>query len=169
MHHTLKTIRTMAGIWASALLLSTPALAQHAGKHDEASKAREADEADAPAANRAARLEAPEKTGSLRPVSTEEARALVSDIARLVDQSDEGLAVKRTAGTNMVSINLDERFQNVSLAKIGADGKPAARCVSSVAEAKQFLQQPAAKGARPQVARPAAQPRLVTAAPLEEK
>jgi hypothetical protein len=157
----------MGVVWVSAaLLLSTPALAQHAGTNDDDGKAREAE---APEANRAARLAAPEAS-SLRPVSPEDARALVSDIARLVDQSDEGLTVKRSAGSAMVSVNLDERFQNVTLARIGADGKPAAHCVSSVAEARQFLQQPAAKVARPRpLARPSAQPRLTTTAPLEEK
>jgi hypothetical protein len=157
----------MGAIWLSgALLLATPALAQHAGTTTE--DEGQAAEAVAPSANRAARFAAPEAV-SLRPVSPEDARALVSDIARLVDQSDVGLTVKRSAGTATVSVNLDERFQNVTLARVGVDGKPAARCVSSVAEARQFLQQPAAKAARQPLARPTAQPRLVTTAPLEEK
>ncbi len=64
-------------------------------------------------------------------------RRLATTIRNLTNRSIEGLPEKKTA--HGVSIDLDSRFQNVMLSKIEADGEPAAACVTSVAEANEFL------------------------------
>lgn len=165
----------------AGLGLPSAAWAQQAGRQDEESRARAADEAPgaAPAPAAAARLAAP-AAPSLRPVTADEARLLADGIARLVDQSSEGLKVTRDPVTGTTSVDLDDRFQNVSLARVAPDGRPAVRCVSSVQEARQFLATPApaarpaapARAAAAAARKPAAAARpaqLTTAQPLEEK
>jgi len=166
----------------AALWLPTAAFAQQAGQHDEDSRAREADQA-APAPSGPAARAATSATPGLRAVTADEAKVLAEGIARLVDQSSEGLKVTRNPITGATSVDLDDRFQNVSLARVGVDGRPSVRCVSSVQEAKQFLGAPAAptrpsgstkaSQARPSaVLKPAGASRpapLTSPLPLEEK
>lgn len=174
---------------ALAFCASAPALAQHAGKHDQASAAKAADEEVAvEIAGQTASVDP--KTGQLRALSADEAKALMEGISRYVDQSGDGLIpVYHASGA--VSIDLDERFQSVSIARTTTDGKVATRCVGSGEEAEAFLSatqvagKPAAKAPvqakkskakKGRVAKPAPQtakarpaPALTTtAAPLEE-
>jgi hypothetical protein len=128
------------------LLLGTSALAQQTARHEDDRREREA--------------------------TREESKELLSGVARLVDQSAEGLTAVSNTTTGTVSVDLDDRFQHVSLAKLGSDGKPAVRCISSTAEAAQFLGAPAAKAkvaARTTAKAPAQRARPVASAPLEEK
>jgi hypothetical protein len=169
-----------ASLAAILLLLPSAASATQTGKRDAESAAKEADEAPGTAGQKAAI----DGDGKLRPVTAEEARTLTEGMARHVDQSTEGL-VERVHASGAVSVDLDDRFQSVSLARVATDGSVATRCVTSVPEAQRFLGQevktpaPAAapvagaataKGPLPAkapartVARPAATP-----APLEEK
>src|SRR5215510_11241576 len=123
-------------VWiaASLMLVAAEARASNAGKHDADSLAREADEK--PGASSAAA--ASDRQGKLRAITPEEARALVDGIAKYVDQSGEGLTpVQQPNG--VMAIDLQDRFQSVSLARITADGTPVVRCVSTKAEAEQFL------------------------------
>jgi hypothetical protein len=149
----------------AALLIATPALAQHAARHDDASRAKEADE---PAgAGQAAAFD--RSTGRLRALTAEEARGLVATEPGL-QQSDAGLVqVQHADGT--VSMDLEDRFQEVLLAKTAPDGAVDARCVTTAEEAKAFLGAPSKarppKKATPAPARTAAP--AVTPAPLEEK
>ena len=121
----------------SALLLSgSPVFAQHAGKHNAESKAKQADEDVQPtAAGQTAGVDA---SGKLRPLSNDEAQELVAGIARMVDQSHEGLTTTYHA-SGAVSLYLDDRFQFVSMARLASDGSVLARCVTSESEARQFL------------------------------
>jgi len=160
--------RTMGRALALALpgwlLAASPALAQQAGKHDRETKAREADERHPGEGGQSAAVDA---QGKLRPLSADEAQELGAAMSRHVDQSSEGLqATDHPSGA--VSVDLDDRFQNMTLARRGADGKVSTACVGSKAEADQFLRQGAAPAARSPAARPVT-PRVTTPAPLEEK
>lgn len=85
--------------------------------------------------------------GSMTP---EESRKLTEGIKPLVNQSTEGLVqVQRPDGS--VSIDLQGRFQNVSVAKREANGTVTESCVNNVAAASSFFgsKQQALEAAKP--------------------
>ncbi|MFT3913766.1 MAG: hypothetical protein QM704_06560 [Anaeromyxobacteraceae bacterium] len=135
----MRTFVPLAATALAALLLASPALAQHAGKHDAASKAKDADEAaDGPAAQAAA---VDPSTGKLRALTPEEARALVEAMAPNLSQTTEGLReVQHTGGA--VSVDLEGRFESATVAKLATGGNVETRCVTTKAEAEQFLAPP---------------------------
>jgi len=166
-------------VWIAAfsLLVAAEALASNAGRHDADTLAKEADEQ--PGASAAAA--AVDRHGKLRAITPEEARALVDGMARYVNQSSEGLTLVRHEN-GAISVDLDDRFQSVSLARVAADGSAVVRCVNTKEEAQQFLakdrktakaKKASAKKARamqpaPRTAAPATA-MTATTAPLEEK
>jgi hypothetical protein len=78
------------------------------------------------------------QTGQYRPLTAEEQQKLASGIAPLVNQSDEGLKqVQRPGGA--VSMNLEGRFQNVSVAQKNEDGSISQSCVNSPETAAAFF------------------------------
>jgi hypothetical protein len=78
------------------------------------------------------------QTGQYRPLTPEEAQRLAEGIKPLVNQSDEGLKqVQRPDGS--VSMNLEGRFQNVSVAQKNADGSISESCVNSPETAAAFF------------------------------
>lgn len=75
-------------------------------------------------------------TGSSRPAEGD--ASLATLIKRLTDRSTDGLTEHRSAdGT--VGLDLGEGFQNVMVARSGADGEPVAACVTSLGEANAFF------------------------------
>ena len=77
-------------------------------------------------------------TGTLRLPTEEETKALADQITTLTNRSTEGLTVTRTAsGGRMMS--LDGRFGGVVLGRALADGTTEVRCVTTLAEAEEFL------------------------------
>ena len=78
-------------------------------------------------------------SGRLRALSPDEARELVAGIARFVDRSDAGL--KSTQLPFGVMLDLEDRFQSVSLARLAGDGSVVTRCVGGTGEALDFLTQ----------------------------
>lgn len=118
-----RMLGSVVGLTLVVLLTSTFVFAQHAAKGDNGGNGQQA---------------AADKTGKLRQPSAEEAKQLLDGLAPLVNMSAEGLtAVHHEDGS--VSVALQDRFQSVAVAKIGADGKVEEKCVTSVAEAKDFL------------------------------
>lgn len=92
---------------------AAPALAQHAGKS-----------ASAP--------------GQLRQITASEAKALMAGMERFVSQSSEGLVAVRHAN-GAVAVDLQDRFQSVSLARMRTDGTVDSQCVGTPAEASSYL------------------------------
>jgi Carboxypeptidase regulatory-like domain len=64
---------------------------------------------------------------------------LAIKIKSLTDRSAEGL-VQKVAKDGGVSVDLQGRFQNVMLSKIGVDGEPDVACVTSLDEANSFFE-----------------------------
>jgi hypothetical protein len=84
------------------------------------------------------RVEVNNQTGGVRPLTPEEAQRLADGIAPLVNQSDEGLKqVQHPDGS--VSMNLEGRFQNVSVAQKNEDGTVSESCVNSPETAAAFF------------------------------
>lgn len=79
------------------------------------------------------------QTGQIRPLTPEESQRLAEGIKQLVSQSTEGLVEVRHANGG-VSMNLQGRFQNVSLAKKEADGTVTQSCVNDLEAAADFFE-----------------------------
>jgi hypothetical protein len=158
-----------------ALALTVPAAAQKAA----VGKARSS----RPAENAARKAQTPpvdnaEEDGAvsapanseLRQPTAAESERLLNELNQMLDQSTEGLvAVPLPEGGEMV--DLQGRFQNVALAKVGPDGKVQTECVTTLSEAKDFLDE----GSRPASGKKPASPRVSvskapgTKEPLDEK
>ena len=79
------------------------------------------------------------QTGQERYLTPEEARKLGDGIRNLVSKSTDGLVqIKDEDGS--VSMDLQERFQNVMLAKKDADGKVSESCVDNLQAAAEFFE-----------------------------
>jgi hypothetical protein len=77
-------------------------------------------------------------TGQRRKPTDEEIETLVAQVSALTNRSSEGLTVtKRPDGTQMM--DLQDRFNNVALARANQDGTTSVRCVTSMEEAAEFL------------------------------
>jgi len=70
------------------------------------------------------------QTGQVRPLTPEEAQRLAEGLKSLANQSTEGLEQVRHADGS-VSMELQDRFQNVALAQKQVDGKVAQTCVDN--------------------------------------
>lgn len=76
------------------------------------------------------KLQSVAETLQQRPLTQEEAQRLAEEIKKLANQSTEGLESVRHADGS-VSIDLKDRFQNVTLAKKNADGTVEQACVDN--------------------------------------
>lgn len=77
--------------------------------------------------------------GKVKAPTPEEIQKIAKDTDNNLSHSTKGLVVvKREDGSRFV--DLQDRFQSVSLAKVGADGKVQTECVNSKDEAKKFLE-----------------------------
>ncbi len=134
-------VRMLGSVVGLALVLmvsSTFVFAQHAAKGDNGANGQQ--------------VAADKQAGKLRQPSAEEAKQLLEGIAPLVSMSTDGLnPVYHENGS--ISVDLQDRFQNVAMAKIGADGKVEQKCITSVAEAENFLKRDAK--AKPEAKQPA--------------
>lgn len=79
-----------------------------------------------------------EQTGQIRPLTAQEAQELAEGIKELVNQSDEGLVqVQHPDGS--VSVDLQGRFQNITVAKKKADGTVDQSCIDNTESAAAFF------------------------------
>jgi hypothetical protein len=78
------------------------------------------------------------KTGRLRQPTPEERAKLAKALGMSLNRSEDGLKVVRYAN-GMERVDLNGRFQSLSVAKVGANGKVQERCVTNPKEAQAFL------------------------------
>ncbi len=77
-------------------------------------------------------------TGRLRAPSPQEAQALAAGLQEMLSQSADGLdVVQHPDGT--LSVDLQDRFQDVAVAKVNPDGSIALGCVSDPKSAEDFM------------------------------
>lgn len=78
------------------------------------------------------------QTDQIRPLTQEEAERLAKEIKGMLNKSTDGLAqVKHEDGST--SMDLQGRFQNVTLARVNPDGTVTHSCVDSPKAAAKFL------------------------------
>jgi hypothetical protein len=94
------------------------------------------------------------QTGEFRPLTPEEQQQVGDGMKNMLSQSDEGLKqVQRPDGS--VSMNLEGRFQNVSVAQRNEDGSVSESCVNSPETAGAFFGiDPEKFGAKTKTAKP---------------
>jgi hypothetical protein len=78
------------------------------------------------------------QTGKVRPPTPDEARQLGAALKNYLNRSSQGLTVK-THPNGVQSVDLQGRFQSVSVAKINANGSVSEKCVTNMQEAQDFL------------------------------
>lgn len=128
-------------VLAFALAFSSSAAAQKSASPKEAPAAD--DYAYVPFAGQSVAID--RQTGKLRPPTPEEARKLAEGLKNFLSRSDQGLTIM-THSNGAQSVDLQGRFQSVTLAKVNPDGSTSEKCVTSINEAQTFLVPPAAKG-----------------------
>lgn len=89
-----------------------------------------------------------QQTGQARPLTTEEAQTVAEGIKPLLNQSTESLVQVQHADGS-ISMNLQGRFQNVTVAKKEANGTVSQSCVDNFDSAAAFF------GINPQLIDPA--------------
>ena len=78
------------------------------------------------------------QSGEIQRLTPEEAQRLANGLAPMLDNSTDGLVeVKHTDGS--VSMDLQGRFQNVSVARVNKDGTVEQSCVDNPAAAAKFF------------------------------
>jgi hypothetical protein len=77
-------------------------------------------------------------TGRLRQPTPEEAKALAAGLKAMLNRSTDGLTVVQRAN-GAKSVDLQGRFQSISVARVNPNGKVAEKCVTSKREAEAFL------------------------------
>jgi hypothetical protein len=79
------------------------------------------------------------QTGQIRPLTQEEAQNMADGIKEMINQSSEGLnSVRHPDGS--VSVDLQDRFQNVTVARKNNDGTISQSCVDNSQSASAFFE-----------------------------
>ncbi|MFN2515200.1 MAG: post-PEP-CTERM-1 domain-containing protein [Pyrinomonadaceae bacterium] len=78
------------------------------------------------------------QTGRMKELTPEEAQKMAAGLKKLINQSSEGLVqVQHADGT--VSMDLEGRFQNVTVARVNKDGTVSQSCVDNPKAAGAFF------------------------------
>jgi hypothetical protein len=83
-------------------------------------------------------------TGRLQQPTPQEAQNLAAGLQEILSQSAEGLEIVQHPN-GMMSVDLEDRFQDVAVAKVNPDGSVALGCVSDPKSAEAFLKSGSAK------------------------
>lgn len=78
------------------------------------------------------------QTGQVRPLTPQEAQKLAEGLAPMVDQSTDGLVQVRHADGS-VSMDLQGRFQDVTVARVNSNGTVEQSCVDNPRAAAKFF------------------------------
>lgn len=78
------------------------------------------------------------QTGQIKRLTPEEARKLAAGLKQMVNQSTDGLVQVRHADGS-VSMDLEGRFQNVTVARVNKDGSVSQSCVDNPQAAGAFF------------------------------
>ena len=128
----------LSGLTAFALVFgtSTLAAAQKAAPSKTASDSEADQYTSVPFAGQSVAID--RQTGKLRPPTPDEARQLGAALKNYLNRSSQNLTVK-THPNGVQSVDLQGRFQSVSVAKINPDGSTSEKCVTNMKEADEFL------------------------------
>jgi NAD(P)H-flavin reductase len=83
-------------------------------------------------------VEVDSQTGRVKELTPEEARKLAAGLNKMVNQSTDGLAEVQNADGS-VSMDLQDHFQNVTVARVNDDGSVSQSCVDNPQAAGAFF------------------------------
>jgi hypothetical protein len=83
-------------------------------------------------------VEVDSQTGQIKALTPEEAQRLAAGLKQIVNQSTEGLVQVQNADGS-VSMDLEGRFQNVTVARVNRDGSVSQSCVDNPQAAGAFF------------------------------
>jgi hypothetical protein len=83
-------------------------------------------------------VEVDSQTGQIKELTPEEARKLAAGLNKMVNQSTEGLVQVQNADGS-VSMDLEDHFQNVTVARVNEDGSVSQSCVDNPQAAGAFF------------------------------
>jgi hypothetical protein len=78
------------------------------------------------------------QTGQIKPMSPEEAQKLADGLKTMLNKSTEGL-VQQQRLNGSISMHLKDRFQNVAVARVNADGQLEQSCIDEPEQAARFF------------------------------
>lgn len=78
------------------------------------------------------------QTGQVKPLTAEEAQKLAAGLKQVINRSSEGLVEKQEADGS-VTVDLQNRFQNVAVARTNDDGSVTEGCVDNAQAAGEFF------------------------------
>lgn len=78
------------------------------------------------------------QTGRMKELTPEEAQKLAAGLKQMINRSTDGL-VQEPHADGSVSVDLQDRFQNVTVARINEDGSLATSCVDNAEAAGTFF------------------------------
>ena len=78
------------------------------------------------------------QTGQMKELTPEEAQKLAAGLKKMVNQSTEGLVQVQHADGS-VSMDLEDRFQNVTVARVNKDGSVSQSCIDNPQAAGAFF------------------------------
>ena len=78
------------------------------------------------------------QTGQMKELTPEEAQKLAAGLKKMINQSTDGLVQVQHADGS-VSMDLEDRFQNVTVARINKDGSVTQSCVDNPQAAGEFF------------------------------
>jgi hypothetical protein len=84
------------------------------------------------------KVEVDGQTGQIKELTPDEAKKLAAGLKQLINKSGEG-RVEEHHSDGSVSINLEDRFQDVTVAKIDEDGNLVQSCVNNAKAAGKFF------------------------------
>ena len=79
-----------------------------------------------------------DQTGKMKPLTAEEAKKLADGLKGMLNKSTEGLVEEKNADGS-VSVDLQDRFQNVTVARVNEDGSLSTSCVDNPKAAANFF------------------------------
>jgi hypothetical protein len=142
----------LAGVSGPQNQVKGPSVAEKAGKNYVTVKVAGQD------------VQVDSQTGQIKPLTPQEAQQLAQGLKGMLNQSTEGL-VQVKHGDGSVSMDLEGRFQNVTVARINQDGSVSQSCVDNPQSAASFFGiDPQLLGVEPSGIASANQPARVTPA-----
>lgn len=78
------------------------------------------------------------QTGQIKPLTPEEARTLAAGLKQMVNKSTEDL-VQTQHGDGSVSVDMGDRFRNVTVARVNKNGSIAQSCIDNPRAASAFF------------------------------
>ena len=128
----------IAAVFAGLMLAGVATMAQGADKPKPATATVAVDDGSESVVVAGQTVAIDRKTGKLRQLTPEEAKALAAGVKAMLNRSTEGLTVvHHPNGTQ--SVDLQGRFQSLVVARANPDGTVSEKCVTNIDEASSFL------------------------------